>query len=386
MSFLADFELAINGSFNTIVTPAAAAVLGIFRPAFITGYSIWIMLIGYDVAWGKSEDGMNYILSKLGRMFLIGVIALWCWPMVADLMDAIREGLVTGLAGSTSISAVLEAQLIKPMEIIYSALVDATADAFSLFSVATGSFFFKILGVVLGFILFGLLSLVVTAVAIVCLAMYLVSFACFKLLLAVGPLFLLCFGFPFTQRFFEVWVGANVTTSVAMAFTALMAVFTASALNLTGLAAALSAPGGVDFTTDALFTRIASNIGFCGLLIYMYFKVFDLASSLGGGMNLGNNMVGAVRAIARDLARTQHGPGGAGSGRGGQINQGGPAGAGGQAGGQSGRMAALRNSSTFTGAAVRAGAMAAGGVGRFAYNRVASVARAGKHVIDRINR
>ena len=44
-------------------------------------------------------------------------------------------------------------------------------------------------------------------------------------------------------------------------------------------------------------------LGKCGyslLLVYLYYKVFDLAATLGGGMNLGNNMMGAMRAIARD--------------------------------------------------------------------------------------
>lgn len=379
MSFLSDFENTIVNNFSTVVAPASAAVLDIFRPAFIGAYGCWVMAIGYEVAMGKTEDGMSYILSKLGKMLVVGTIALYMWPSIAELMEVLRDGLVAGLGGTTTISGVLETQLLRPLEIIYSALVDATADVFSLSGALGGSFIFKLFGVVVGFILFGLLCLIVTAVAIVCLAMYLVSLACFQLLMAVGPLFLLCLAFPVTQRFFEVWVGACFTSSLAMGFTALMAVFTAAVLNLTGLGAALQAAGGVDFTTDAMFTRLASQIGFCALLIYMYQKVFDLASALGGGMNMGNNMMGAVRAIARDMARGSGGQGRAQPGHGGSINQGGGGAGSGSSSSrqQSPQMAALRNSTTFTGAAIRAGAMAATGVSQFAYRRVASVARAG---------
>ena len=34
------------------------------------------------------------------------------------------------------------------------------------------------------------------------------------------------------------------------------------------------------------------------LIIYLYYKVFDLAAALGGGLNMGNNLVGDPRQLA----------------------------------------------------------------------------------------
>ena len=49
---------------------------------------------------------------------------------------------------------------------------------------------------------------------------------------------------------------------------------------------------------------IAAKIGSALLLIYMFKKVFDLAAALGGGLNMGNNMVEGVRNMVQDVARS----------------------------------------------------------------------------------
>lgn len=56
MTFLANTETAVINGFGTIATTFGGALLGTFRPAFIIGFSIWITLIAYEVAFGKAED------------------------------------------------------------------------------------------------------------------------------------------------------------------------------------------------------------------------------------------------------------------------------------------------------------------------------------------
>lgn len=69
MGFLADTETAVTTGFTTVANTFGAGLLGTFRPAFIVGFTIWITLIAYEVAFGKSEDGFTYIFTKIGRIF-----------------------------------------------------------------------------------------------------------------------------------------------------------------------------------------------------------------------------------------------------------------------------------------------------------------------------
>jgi len=212
--------------------------------------------------------------------------------------------------------------------------------------------------------------------------------------MAVGPFFLLCLSFPVTQKFFETWTGAVMTAIMAMTFTALLAVMAASLLGLNTVVTATTTidwSGGYDFIVAML-----AKCGYALLLVYLYYKVFDLAASLGGGMNMGNNMTGAVRTLARDLMRQSGGRGGSGGanslgqGRGGSAPSGGT--------GRGGFRDAVAANHSLTGMGITAGGRAAmagasaagrgaravGGagaqIGRFAYNRGAAASVAARRL------
>jgi type IV secretion system protein VirB6 len=82
MGFLSDFETTVTTAFDAVVGVAGGELLTIFRGAFAAGLGAWILLIAYETAWGKSEDGLTFAITKLARVFGIGVIALDGWPML----------------------------------------------------------------------------------------------------------------------------------------------------------------------------------------------------------------------------------------------------------------------------------------------------------------
>jgi hypothetical protein len=49
MGFLADTETAVTAGFTAVANTFGAGLLGVFRPAFITGFTIWITLIPESV-------------------------------------------------------------------------------------------------------------------------------------------------------------------------------------------------------------------------------------------------------------------------------------------------------------------------------------------------
>lgn len=406
MGFLADTETAITTGFTTVANTFGATLLGTFRPVFIVGFTIWFTLISYEVAFGKSEDSFTYIFTKMGKIFLIGVIALYGWPDLAQLLNGVKDGFV----GSNTMSTILETNLIDPMTALWAKLFEWFTGAVNAVGwTELGRLMSTLALFALLFLAYALMSAAVTAFGVIALAMYLVANSVFILLLAIGPFFLLCLSFPFLQRFFETYIGNVMTSILAMAFTVLMVMFVAGLFGLVGIQTIV--PTATDESTvytliKSMVVLFAAKAAMSLLIVYLYYKVFDLAAALGGGLNMGNNMVGGVRAIMRDL---QGGGGGAAARNTtrNQITQGSASGGGSSS---SASQRAGRANSTFTGMAMgaagsaisgtaragiaaggaaaasagRAGRIAAqgagraaGAVGRFAYNRYSQMTNRG---------
>jgi hypothetical protein len=172
MGFLAGSETAVIGGFTTVANTFGAGLLGTFRPAFIIGFTIWITLIAYEVAFGKAEDGFTYLFTKIGKIFLIGVLALYGWPELADLLGGIRDGFV----GATTISTILNTNLLNPMQATFDALIIWFTDTIGQYGITDiveilkTTFTFVIL-----FICYALMAVAVSIFAVVALAMYLVA-------------------------------------------------------------------------------------------------------------------------------------------------------------------------------------------------------------------
>jgi type IV secretion system protein VirB6 len=349
MGFLADTETAITSGFASVANTYGAGLLGIFRPAFIVGFTIWITLIAYEVAFGKSEEGFGYIFTKIGKMFLIGVIALYGWPSLAELLSAVKDGFV----GGSTISTVLETNLINPIAALWARLYEwYTAAIHDVGWTELGRLMSTVALFILLFLAYGVMSLVVAVFACVSLAMYLIANSIFILLLAIGPFFLLCLGFPFLQRFFETYIGNVMTAILGMAFTVLMVMFVATLFGLIGIQNIVPAAADESTVTSEIKSMailFAAKAAMSLLIIYLYYKVFDLAAALGGGLNMGNNLVNGVRSILRDM---QGGARGRNSTTNNTIAQGS------SGGGATASQRASAGNRTFTGMALSAGSRA----------------------------
>jgi hypothetical protein len=62
-SFLTEVETGILSQITTLST-ASFSMATAARPAFITGLVIWITLTGYEVAFGKTQDSVAYLLTR----------------------------------------------------------------------------------------------------------------------------------------------------------------------------------------------------------------------------------------------------------------------------------------------------------------------------------
>ncbi len=302
--FLTGFETAINTNFFAMVGTVSSNVTSMFQAAFTAGLGIWIMLTAYDVAWGKTEDGLTYIISSIGKKVLIGVFALWGWVYVQDAMYALADAFLIALSGSSSIANVLETNILVPLWDSWNSLWDAfllVLGSFSAFSI--GQWISEVFNGLVLILAYVCLTASAFSLCIVTLSMYCVALASFYICLAIGPVFLMCLAFPFLQRYFESWVGVTVTAILGMAITAMLAVMAGAVLGLGSLAAVLPSATPANLGLGTILGSIVGKIGTGFLLIFLYFKVFDLATALGGGMNIGGVGMGAMRALAHSRSQ-----------------------------------------------------------------------------------
>jgi type IV secretion system protein VirB6 len=345
MSFLSTLEAKITGFADSIMfaalgttwgdgtaeaisrglTPGSSgnALIWYFQQAFVVGFMIWIMIIGYDVIYGRSEESLGYMMKKIFRIFFIGTFALFAWPQLAELFMGVRDALVRGLAGDltiidsggtrrvVTISAILDAKLIDPLYtgwfLPWWDWLGSSAASFSSapspakdYWVATGGVFAVVGGIALG-------------ISVLSLSLYLLSSVCFSLLLAIGPIFLLCLVFPFLKRYFESWCGALITCCLAMAFTALLVSLIGLVTDIGSVTPPTSITDYAEFRTyvTGLFPRAAAGL----FVILLFQKVSALASALGGGLHIGGNILETARSIAQD-ARSGLAAGGSQAGAG----------------------------------------------------------------------
>jgi type IV secretion system protein VirB6 len=396
MSYLVDFETDINRVFTAPTGPISSAMNGVYAfssAAFVVGFAIWIAIIAYDVAFGRTEDGLQHILSKMGKIFFTGMLAFYGWLWFIDLANNVQQAFVFALSGgtSTTVASAVELNLLTPLDKILVNLKNGYSQASQAFSIARPGEMTFAFGNYLDFRAgHFILWLLASGLGIVTIGMYLVSFAAFQILLAVGPFFILAGAFPITHRFTETWVGAILTASLAMGFTALLVLLTATLLGLSVLVVSTDSVAAVAaaIQTGATTTLRAflAKAGFALLLIYLYYKIFDIAASLGGGINMGSNLARGTRNLARDVAgaaKAAWKPG---------LNSQSPAFSAGtntitsrsSPSATASRMssaisrAAAAGSAAFgtgLGAGFGAGAQATRSIGKFAYNRLSSVFR-----------
>jgi type IV secretion system protein VirB6 len=311
MGVIANVETSVISSFAAVANAFGGGLLATFRPAFIIGFTIWITLIAYEVAFGKSEDGFTYLLTKVGKIFLIGVLALYGWPELAELLNGVKDGFV----GGGTISSILETSLVNPYLAMYDGLftwvtgvISQTAAGFGLLNVVKLMSLLAIIAfLAFVFLCFGI---VLAAICGIAMATFLIANSVFVLLLAIGPFFLLCLAFPFMQRFFETYIGNVMTAILGMAFTVLMVNFIASLVGFAGNGVLYPATPDADTAIaniKSILVYFAAQTLKLALITYLYFKIFDLAAALGGGLNMGNNLVGGVRSILRDVQRSAGG-------------------------------------------------------------------------------
>lgn len=304
MSFLVDVAANIDSTFASAQTISSGVVTAA-RPLFVSAMAIWFVMIGYEVAFGKTEDTITYVFTKIGKVMIVGTFALYGWnelayPFFRDLPTYIN-GLFTS---QPNIAASLESYIFNPLVRLWQSIINGFLNAVSI-----GHILMHPIDSALDIIIYIIVSLCVAVLSCICIVLAIVAFVTYympysmmHLLLIVGPFFLMLMPFPVTQRYFESWVNGVVTASLAMALSCIMVLLASNLVGLDTWATYTAFPKAGYTVSESnfytIFIEIVSKSAQALLTMFMFTKLHDLAASLGGGMNFGG-LQGIIRAINR---------------------------------------------------------------------------------------
>jgi type IV secretion system protein VirB6 len=277
MGLATEMETAIDGLLNTFILSKSAALCSALIPLAITGVTIYIITMGWAIMRGDTNDSFHTALWKFFKITIIGAVALGGGAYQSVIVSFIQgiPGVFFDAFGGTSTMGGTIDNMGAPFTALGSALIDkGTKLVPSIYLIIAGLAVFAAEAVLF----------------VVGLGLFLLTKVSLALILAVGPVFVLCAMFPATQRFTESWIGQ------ALNYVLMNALIGISFSMLTSFAkqyaASILASMG---SSPVVFSDIAALVSVSLTLAVVLLNLNSIASALAGGASIGG--------IGRDIAR-----------------------------------------------------------------------------------
>lgn len=284
MGIAESVESAITMLLATFVTSRSAALCQALTPVAIAGATIHLTLMGLAIIRGDVNDSLHTFVWKSFRMIFIGSIALSAGSYQALIVDG-TDGLIAAILHSmSSVKSVgmLIDQVAEPLVVlgnqIWSKAVVGVMPNVSLLAAAGAVFIAEFLIIAIG------------------LGFYLLAKVAFALVMAIGPIYILCAMWPATEKYTESWIGQALNYGV------LKILVGCCILMLTDFASKFAAH--ISVTADAV-NLLSSTMGLliaCGSLMIVMLNLPQLASALSGGASIS----GIGRTIGRSALDFLH--------------------------------------------------------------------------------
>jgi type IV secretion system protein VirB6 len=283
-------ELLLN-----FVNGKSAALCSALVPVAVAGLSIYWIQAGLNIADGSCAHPVRELLRRLMRISWIAAMSMSVGVyqmLVVGSIDALGAGLIEAISGVSSFAALLD-NLAEPFEILGSQLwskatVGILPNAALLFAAAVVSIAQSLLfSVGIGFYLLAKVSL--------------------ALIMAVGPVFLLCAMWTPTMKYAENWLGQ------ALNYMFLKVLICVTVTMLTSFVSqyAQHISNNLD-AINILQAACALLLSSIALVIIMLFHP-QLASALFGGASVAGAGRAALYGLLYLLSRPNKPPAGAGS-------------------------------------------------------------------------
>lgn len=324
-------------SFFESLSEIASKLTGWVLPMVIAGLTIQLMWHGFNILRGSAGNHAIFdVFAKLIRSFMIVSLCLLAngyADNVTAMQKDIETGLISAAGGTGDKYGGLDTTAEKALDATNTIISEVWGDI-SIWHLA------DTLGTAIRFtIVSGIMYLCILVFCVISAIDFIVIDISIKIIMALGPIFVACWAFEATSRFFDAWLSAVIKYTVTIAVINILVITSVKILeNLT------AAVNGGTRDMSILVTAIAAS---CVLSILVS-KASALAGDIVGsnGISLSGGNVASKAASAAtggagklaNMAKAARSAGGA-AGKGGAAGRAGGAGGSGASGGLVGKAA-----------------------------------------------
>lgn len=290
----------------TYITSTAARVISDFMPVAIIGITLFITCYGYLVIAGRVQEPFTDFLLKCTKIIVIAAFALNT-PIYLDWVVSAIDGLQSGLSSalgqadpSGSVYQALDSMLDRTLVLMGKCVENAKNTSFT-----------EMGDVISWYIEAGLIACSAFVLLVTGGMIIMISSVMLKILLAIGPIFILCLMWPITAKFFDMWFAQTMTYLLK---TVLVVVVIAFAIKIFSNIIDNINPNS-DLSTSGTLEIFVETLVAGYLLYKIMLEVAGMASGLAGGiaaatMRFGQIVSAAavpVQASTKTLAKTASG-------------------------------------------------------------------------------
>ena len=259
---------SLESAANSFVSAKIGAVIGIAAPIALSGVTLYIVIYGYMVMTGRVQESFYDFCFKCIKIILVAAFSMaGTYDDVMSAIEGFQQAMITSVGESGT---------------IYGSLDNVTDNGLDLLvkiNEKNASLGFRQLGTKIGYwIMFAVVATAYLLIIIGIGATIMIAMLFLKILLAFGPIFIMCLMFPPVSRFFDNWFGA-VTSNVFV--TVIGSTFAVIALKIFG------ASSGIIDIHSANVDPWSGILGIIAMAIVLFMasrSIASLAAGLGGGV------------------------------------------------------------------------------------------------------
>ena len=279
MGIAEEVEKAIEIMLTSFVSSKSAALCAALAPIAITGATIYLLIMGFAIMRGDANDPLHTFVWKFFKMALIAGIALSAGEYQVTVMqgtEGIEGALIESMSGLTSVGALID-EFAKPFadlgQQIWNQAVTGFWPNFGLIAAA------------------GFVAIAQCVIFAIGLGFYLLAKVALAVVLAIGPVYILCAMWPGTEKYTESWLGQLLN------YVILKVLVATSIVMLTTFVSQFAAH--IAVTSDAVnvIRATTSLLVCCASLGIVMLNLPQIAAALSGGASIS----GIGRTIGRAL-------------------------------------------------------------------------------------
>lgn len=259
---------SLENASNNFIGTKVGAIVGIAAPIALSGVSLYIVIYGYLVITGRVQEPFYDFIIKCIKIIIIASFSVaGNYGLLSSAIEGLQQELVTAMGGSTTFYGALDNTADQGLDLLRK--INELNAALDFYQLPTSIGYWLMFAIVAAAYLLILVGIAATIM---------ISMIFLKILLTLGPLFVMCLMFPPVSRFFDNWFGAVMSNAFVAVIGSSFAVI---AIKI------LSAAAGVLDLSSTSVNPWSTIIGLCVISIVLFIatrSIASVAAGLGGGV------------------------------------------------------------------------------------------------------